>query len=191
MIELAAAERLIVALDVDNSDQAFAIVNELGDAVSFYKVGWQLFIGEGFPLVRSLIQSGKKVFLDLKMDDIEETIRSALANLPDEGIEFLTIHGNGATARAAKRGRNGRGKPKLLSVTYLSSLDETDLKDIVGKSEVNLDEHITKRARNALDAGIEGLIASGQSVQLIRKEVSRDCIIVVAFCKGVAWIQRL
>ncbi|MFO1351876.1 MAG: orotidine-5'-phosphate decarboxylase [Gammaproteobacteria bacterium] len=178
MTTLPANERLIVALDVDTRAEASEIVDELGDTVSFYKVGWRAFVREGFGMVDWLIGGGKRVFLDLKMDDIEQTIESALANFPDHGIEFLTIHGNGATAQAARRGRGGRGKPKLLSLTYLSSLDETDLKDILGTSKVDLTQHIINRSRSALAAGIEGLIASGQSIRAIRKAVQGDYLIV-------------
>ena len=96
-----APERLIVALDVNTKDEARKLVENLDGSVSYYKVGWQLFIKTGMGYVAELIKSGKKVFLDLKMGDIEATIRSALANLPD-GIELLTIHGNGPTVRSGQ-----------------------------------------------------------------------------------------
>ena len=125
MTEQSACDRLIVALDVDTADEANALVAALGEVVGFYKVGWQLFMGAGWAFVQSLLARDKKVFLDLKIGDIDNTVRAALNNLPDEfdgKLELLTLQGNAATVRAAKAGRRGV-KPHLLMVTLLSSMD--------------------------------------------------------------------
>ena len=105
---LAAAERLIVALDFNSAAEANRLIGQLGGAVNFYKVGWQLFLGEGWPFIRSLLEDGRKVFLDLKINDIDQTVQAALANMPGEfagSLELLTINGGSATASAAKKGR--------------------------------------------------------------------------------------
>ncbi len=180
---LSSSERLIVALDFDTEEQALELVNSLGDSVSFYKVGWQMFLGTGWSLVRSLLGQGKKVFLDLKMNDIEATVRAAIANIPKEfagGIELLTIHGNGSTVSAAKQGRNTNNKPYLLMITVLSSMDDADVKDIISNSEANVSRSALAclNAEKALDAGCEGLIASGEAVKDIRDKFGKDFLIV-------------
>ena len=172
-------DRLIVALDVDTRDPALRLADRLGDLVSFYKVGWQLFIGAGFPFVRELGMRGKKVFLDVKMNDIEATVEAAVGNMKAE-VEFLTIHGTVATARAARAGRADRARPRILMVTALSSLDSADLRTNTAASGFDIDDYAVRRAREALDAGCEGLIASGGSVSRIRSAfLERDFLVVV------------
>ena len=172
-----ARERLIVALDFDTKAQANELIERIGDSVQFYKVGWQLFIREGMTFVDALLKRNKKVFLDLKMDDIEETIRSALNNLPHAGlggIELLTIHGNGQTAKAARNGRNGKVKPFLLVLTALSSQDDTDMKDLFNDEKMTRQVYVSWKARRALEAGCEGLIASGASIRQLREELTTE-----------------
>ena len=172
-------ERLIVALDFDGRGPALGLVDRLGDLVSFYKVGWQLFIGAGFPFVRELRKRGKKVFLDVKMNDIEATVEAAVGNMRAE-VEFLTIHGTVATVRAARAGRADRARPRILMVTVLSSLDSADLRTASTEPVLDIDDYAVRRAREALDAGCEGLIASGGSVGRIRSAFpERDFLIVV------------
>ena len=172
-------ERLIVALDFDGSGPALGLVDRLGDLVSFYKVGWQLFIGAGFPFVRELRKRGKKVFLDVKMNDIEATVEAAVGNMTAE-VEFLTIHGTAATARAARAGRAARARPRILMVTALSSLDSADLRAASAEPGLDIDEYAVRRSREALDAGCEGLIASGGSVGWIRSAFPERDFLVVA-----------
>jgi orotidine-5'-phosphate decarboxylase len=119
---------LIVALDCPNQSMALNLVDALGDEVLFYKVGWRLFLQGGLALVGELRNMGKDVFLDLKMDDIEETIEKAVGVIGDEAM-FLTIQGFPATVRAAARGRQGRSHPKLLYVPLVSSLGPEDVRD--------------------------------------------------------------
>ena len=172
-------ERLIVALDFDGRDPALRLVDRLGDPVSFYKVGWQLFIGAGFPFVRELRKRGKKVFLDVKMDDIEATVEAAVRNMKDE-VELLTLHGTGATVRAARAGRAGRAGPRFLMVTALSSVDSADLGTAPAEHGIDIDDYAVARARDALAAGCDGLIASGSSVGRIRAAFpGRDFLVVV------------
>ena len=163
------ADRLIVALDVDTTKKAIDIIEDLNGLVSFFKVGYQLFIAEGLTFVRRLIEGNNRVFLDLKMDDVEETIRRAVANIAASEVEFLTIHGSGATVRAARDGRGAREKPKLLSVTLLSSLDANDLKDLFADSKLTVESYVKWRAKQAIDNGCEGLIASGETIGMLRK----------------------
>jgi orotidine-5'-phosphate decarboxylase len=163
-----AADRLIVALDVDNAGKAMEIVQDLNGLVSFFKVGYQLFITEGLTFVRRLIEGNKRVFLDLKMDDVEETIKRAVANIAATEVEFLTIHGSGATVRAAREGRGGREKPKLLSVTLLSSLDANDLTGLFADAKLTVASYVEWRAKQAIDSGCDGLIASGETIGSLR-----------------------
>jgi len=175
-------DRLILALDVATADEANRLVDELDGLVSFYKVGYQLFLATGMQFVRDLVSGGKRVFLDLKMDDVEETITQGVREIAKNDVDFLTIHGNGATARAAIEGRGDNDRPKILSVTLLSSLDEQDLIDlgILGKKGKfkSLDQYVLWRAQQAVDANVDGLIASGDTVAATRKRVGDGPILV-------------
>lgn len=177
------ADRLIVALDFDTAAAANRLVEQLDGLVGFYKVGWQLFLGEGWPFVAALLESGRRVFLDLKINDIDQTVKMALTNLPDKftgALELLTISGTGATAAAARAGRGDCAKPYLLMLTLLSSMDESDLAALYpGQRPPDMDTVIRLRAQAALDAGCEGLIASGRSVRALREQFSaREFLIV-------------
>lgn len=183
--------RLIVALDVDGRDEALRLVDRIGDAVGFYKVGWQLFVGAGLAFVRELADlHGKRVFLDLKMDDIGATVRAAVANL-GAAADLFTLQGGAATVRAARAGRGERARPRFLSVTALSSLDASDVRDAppVGAGrgpgagagiDMDIDDYALLRGEAALDAGCDGLIASGGSVRRLRAAFpERGFLIVV------------
>ena len=184
-VEIAASERLIVALDFDTAGEARSLVEGLGDTVGFYKVGWQLFLGAGWPFVEDLLESGKKVFLDLKIGDIGTTVRAAVGNMPDCSagrLEMLTLQGGRATVQAAMAGRGERTRPWLLMLTVLSSMDGADLGDLYpgGHGSSTLVDVIRIRARMALDAGCEGLIASGESVRDLREHFSDRQFLIVA-----------
>ncbi len=179
----AAADRLIVALDFDNAADANRLIKQLEGTVNFYKVGWQLFLGEGWPFIRTLLEAGRKVFLDLKINDIDRTVEAALANMPNEfsgRLELLTIHGGSSTVTAAKQGRGDNDKPYLLMLTVLSSMDAADLKELSPDGAMpDTDAVVLRRAQQALDAGCEGLIASGSSVRALRRELrDREFLIV-------------
>jgi orotidine-5'-phosphate decarboxylase len=176
-------ERLIVALDVDTRSQALGLIDQLAGIVSFYKVGFQLFLSaDGMKFVDELAERQLRVFLDLKMEDVEETISRAVEQIAKRHVHFLTIHGNGATARAAIAGRGSSEFPKILSVTLLSSLDRQDLIDlqILGKKGKHdgLDQYVLWRAQAAVEAGCDGLIASGTTIGMLRENLGGDPIIV-------------
>ena len=179
----APADRLIVALDFDSAAEANLLIEKLEGTVNFYKVGWQLFLGEGWPFIKALLEAGRKVFLDLKINDIDRTVEAALANMPNEfagRLELLTIHGGSSTVAAARQGRGNNGKPYLLMLTVLSSMDAADLKELSPDGAMpDTDAIVLRRARQALDAGCEGLIASGSSVCALRRELcDREFLIV-------------
>lgn len=174
------ADYLIVALDFDSAHQADTLVGLLGESVGFYKVGWQLFLGAGWLVVDSLLARGKRVFLDLKIGDIDETVRAAVSNMPASAgsIELMTISGSGATVRAAKEGRKG-DRPKILMLTALSSWNDDDVRDFLSDERASLAEYISRKAERALDAGVEGLVASGESVRTLRDRFGARSFLIV------------
>ena len=130
-LEVAAKDRLIVALDFSDMDEALKLVDRLDGTVSFFKVGYELFLSVGWPVIEKLHDKGLEVFLDLKMDDVEATIESSIRSIADRKLaHFLTVHGNRATAKAARRGKTGSDL-KILQITLLTSLDGTDLHDLM------------------------------------------------------------
>ena len=175
-----AAECLIVALDVDTFDEAMRLVERLGDSVSFYKVGLQLFMGTHFQVPEALARRRKKVFLDLKMGDIPATVVQALDNMPAkslESLELMTFQGASSLIRAIRKSRSA-AKPRLLMVTMLSSLDDEDLRELCG-DHAEMDDIVARRAERALGAGCDGLIASGDSVARLRARFGTGPLIVV------------
>lgn len=154
-------DRLIVALDVATKAEAVQLVEDVQGDVSFFKVGYQLFIAEGMPFVRSLIDAGKRVFLDLKMHDIGETIALSVQEIANTPISFLTISGDAATVAAACRGRGQRSLPKILFVPLLTSSDARGLHE-------SLSHAVMWRAKQTMDAGADGLIVAGPHVAALR-----------------------
>jgi orotidine-5'-phosphate decarboxylase len=158
------AERLIVALDVPSAAEARALVEKLGDAVRFYKVGLELFSAPGyFELVEWLAGRGRRVFADLKLYDIPETVKRAVANLRGCGATFLTVHGHRSVMEAAAR---EKGAVKILAVTVLTSFDQRDLAEM-GATKT-LDELVLARARGAAESGCDGVIASGMEAAKLK-----------------------
>ena len=171
---IARAERLIVALDVASAKDAQALVERLGEAVRFYKVGLELFMAGGyFELVEWIGQRGAKVFVDLKFFDVPETVRRAVANLRGRGVTFATVHGNQAMMEAAAR---EKGEVKILAVTALTSLDRGDLDDLGVSCDVG--RLVLSRARRAIEAGCAGVISSGLEAQALKSEF-KDRLLVV------------
>jgi orotidine-5'-phosphate decarboxylase len=166
---------LIVALDFESGALARALVDELGDAVNFYKVGLELYAAEGIPFVQELIRERKEVFLDLKLYDIGETVKRAVARLADSGVRFLTVHGSGAIMKAAVAGR-GTAPLKLLAVTVLTSFDQQDLADLGYPCEVA--DLVDLRARKAVAAGIDGLVCSPLDAARVRAITGPDKVLV-------------
>lgn len=156
---------IIVALDVESAEKARAIVQALGEAASFYKVGLELYAAAGMDFVRELKSLGHGVFLDLKLYDIGETVMRSVMQIAREGVDFLTVHGMGQVMGAAVAGR-ADSKLKLLAVTVLTSVDDKDLRaDGYSRS---VTEIVDFRARRAMDAGIDGLICSALDVGRLR-----------------------
>jgi len=168
-------ERLIVALDLPDRTSAIRMVDKLGDNVRFYKIGLELQMAGGFAIAEVLIKRGKKIFLDSKLFDIAETVKGAVANVANLGVDFLTVHGNGQIISAAMEGR-GSNPLKILSVTVLTSLDAHDIQDLGFTCSIN--DLVMLRVRKALDAGCDGVIASGQEAREIRDFAGRSLIIV-------------
>ena len=168
------AERLIVALDVPTVAEARALVAGLGDTVKFYKVGLELFSAPGcFELVAWLAERGNKVFADLKLYDIPETVRRAVANLRGRGATFLTVHGHRSVMQAAAQ---EKGALKILAVTVLTSFDQRDL-DEMG-AIISTEALVLKRARGALETGCDGVIASGLEAKGLKAEFGERLLVV-------------
>jgi orotidine-5'-phosphate decarboxylase len=175
MTPIPRAERLIVALDVATPNEAKALVERLGDAALFYKVGLELFMAGGyFELLEWLVQRGSKVFVDLKFFDVPETVRRAVANLRGRGVSFTTVHGNQAMMEAAAQ---EKGEVKILAVTALTSLDRGDLDDL-GFS-CDLEPLVLSRARRAMQAGCDGVISSGLEAQKLKAEFKDKLLVVI------------
>jgi len=169
-----ARERLIFALDVPTVDAARTLADRLGDAVSFYKLGLELFMsGDAFPLLDELAGRGKKIFLDLKLFDVPATVAGAVRNLKGRGVTFATVHGNQAIMEAAAGAADGFG---ILAVTVLTSLDRGDLDDLGFQCDV--EELVLSRARRALAAGCAGVVSSGLEAKVLRAGVDDRLIVV-------------
>jgi orotidine-5'-phosphate decarboxylase len=160
-------DRLIVALDVPAVEDARRLVGTLREAVTFYKVGLQLqYAPGGIDFVRELKDAGKRVFFDAKLYDIGETVQRAVENVARLGVDFLTIHANGPTLRAAAAGRGGSDL-RLLAVTVLTSMGTEDLADL-GFAGMSVEDLVLKRAAQTAAAGVDGVIASGAEAAGIR-----------------------
>ncbi len=168
------AERLIVALDVPSAKEARALVEKLGDAARFYKIGLELFTAEGhFELLAWLTARGNKVFADLKLYDIPETVRRAVVNLRGRGATFLTVHGHRSVMEAAAR---EKGAMKILAVTVLTSFDQRDLEEM-GSSRT-VEQLVLARARGAAESGCDGVIASGLEARALKAEFKERLLVV-------------
>jgi len=174
-VALSARDRLIVALDIPTVAEADAMVTKLGDAVTFYKVGYQLAFAGGLPFVDGLIRSGKRVFLDMKLHDIENTIEKGVESVAKLGVTFLTIHAFPQTMRAAVKARQGSGL-KILAVTVLTSYDDIDLAE--AGYQMSVDALVARRAQQAHDIGIDGLVCSAEEASPLRLAVGNDMLLV-------------
>ena len=160
-------DRLIVALDVPDALAGLALAEKLGDSVSFYKIGLSMLTGGGLGLANELKQEhGKRIFLDMKLFDIGATVENAVRGLAQFDLDFLTVHGDPNVVRAAKEGASGKDL-KILAVTILTSLDRADLDANLIKPGA-MQDLVTERAKRALAAGADGVIASPQEAAVIR-----------------------
>jgi orotidine-5'-phosphate decarboxylase len=168
------AERLIFALDIADPAAARRLVEELGDEVRFYKVGLELFLsGAGFEMIDWLAGRGNKVFADLKLFDIPETVAAAVRQLSSRPVTFTTVHGNDGILAAACR---EKGDLKILAVTVLTSLDRGDLDDL--GFQVDVADLVLSRARRALALGCDGVISSGLEARPLREALGERLLIV-------------
>ena len=162
-----ADDRLIVAMDVPNAIDGLKMAEELGDAVSFYKIGLGMLTGGGLALANELkAEFGKRIFLDMKLFDIGATVEHAVRGLAQFDLDFLTVHGDPHVVHAAKEGSAGK-ELKILAVTILTSLDRADLDGALIKSG-SIANLVVERAGKAFDAGADGVIASPHEATLIR-----------------------
>lgn len=171
---ISSAERLIFAMDVPDSVRAKSLVNTLGDAVQFYKIGLELFMtGDYFELLQWLLEKDKQVFVDLKFFDVPQTVQSAVRQLSQHGASFATIHGNDAIMRAAAE---VKGDVKILAVTALTSLDRGDLDDLGFACDV--EDLVLSRARRALECGCDGVISSGLEAPALRQHIDQRLLVI-------------
>ncbi len=168
-------ERLIFAMDLPGCEQAKQLAEDLGDAVSFYKLGLELMMsGEYFELMDWMLARRKKVFADLKFFDIPATVGSAVRQLQDRGATFVTVHGNQSIMEAAAANKGAH--LKVLAVTVLTSLDRGDLDDLGFACDVKA--LVLSRARRALEAGCDGVISSGLEAALLRKHIDHRLLVI-------------
>lgn len=168
-------ERLIFAMDLPDCDHARRLTDELGDAVSFYKLGLELMMSGGyFELMDWMLARGKKVFADLKFFDIPATVGSAVRQLQGRGATFVTVHGNQSIMEAAAA--NKGPDLKVLAVTVLTSLDRGDLDELGFACDV--EALVLSRARRALEAGCDGVISSGLEVAVLRKHIDHRLLVI-------------
>jgi orotidine-5'-phosphate decarboxylase len=155
---------IIIALDVPSAAEARALVASLGDSADFYKVGLELYAAAGMDFVRELKGQGKRVFLDLKLYDIGEQVKRTVAAISTVAPDFLTIHAVRQVMQAAVAGRTG--SLKLLAVTVLTSLNETDIRD--DGHTLTLPQLVEKRVRAAMETGVDGIVCSSLDVANVR-----------------------
>ncbi|WP_309086304.1 orotidine-5'-phosphate decarboxylase [Chelativorans sp.] len=168
-------ERLIVGLDLPSLAAAEKLVAELGDTVGFYKIGYQLAFAGGLDFARELVQSGRKVFLDMKLLDIDNTVAKGVENIARMGVAMLTLHAYPKAMRAAVGAAEGSGLC-LLGVTVLTSMDEQDLID--AGYEHDPQTLALRRAEQARDAGMGGVVCSAAEASTVRKLLGPDLAVV-------------
>lgn len=170
-------DRLIVALDLPDVAAARAVVEKLGGAVSFFKLGYWLMLAPGFEaFLAALLAEGKRIFLDTKMFDIGETVREGVRRAAERGISLVTVHGDGDIVRAAVDGRAGSGL-RILAITALTSLDERGLRELGHQGSVA--EFIRGRIERCVAWGCDGVIASPDDVTAIRSVPGAERLLVV------------
>jgi len=168
-------DRLIFALDVDDCKKAKNLVKELGDSVSFYKLGLELMMtDEYFDLMSWMLKKDKKIFADLKFFDIPATVGAAVRSLKNRGASFVTVHGNQAIMESAAE--NKGDSLKVMAVTALTSLDRGDLDDLGFDCDVS--ELVLSRAKRALEAGCDGVISSGIEAPQLREHIDEKLLVI-------------
>jgi orotidine-5'-phosphate decarboxylase len=168
-------ERLIVALDLPSVAAAEAMVGQLGDTVSFYKIGYQLAFAGGLGFAKTLVRADKRVFLDLKLHDIGNTVARGVESVAKLGATFLTVHAYPQTMHAAVEARKGSGL-RILAVTVLTSYDDADL--AAAGYDFTVAELVAERAAQARDIGVDGLVCSAEEAARLRAIVSAGMVLV-------------
>jgi orotidine-5'-phosphate decarboxylase len=179
-------DRIMVALDVDSAEEARLLVAKLGGQIGFYKVGMELYAAAGMDFVRELVGRGKDVFLDMKYYDIGETVKRAVRVAARSGVRFLTVHGSSQVMRAALEGRGDAGL-KLLAVTVLTSFDQQDLADMGYQCAIS--ELVALRVRKAMEAGMDGVVASPLDAAAVRAQAGPRIILVTPGVRSGGAVQ--
>src|SRR6202049_4316405 len=173
--DIAPRDRLIVPLDLPGIEQAEAMIARLGDSVTFYKIGYQLAYAGGLPLVRKLADKGKKVFIDLKLHDISNTVARGVESIARLGATFLTVHAYPQTMKAAAEARAGSDL-KILAVTVLTSYDDDDLH--AAGYRLGVSDLVEARAQQAQVLGVDGLVCSPEEAASLHKIVGHQMVLV-------------
>ena len=178
-------DRLVVPLDVDSIEEAENIIDELGDMVSTYKIGLQLFTREGHDIVRKVKNRDKKVFLDLKFHDIPNTVVNSVKAAFELGADMLTIHSMGGFSMMEGVAKliwqwkdHGKNPPIVFAVTVLTSLDAAFLEDVIGTTGRTMEEEVVILAKAAQSAGLSGVVASPREIITIREACGKDMLIL-------------
>lgn len=166
-------QRIIFALDVDSHEEAEQWVDRLGKHIKFFKVGLQLFLAAGFPVVDMITVRGHKVMVDLKFFDVPETVKLAVKQIRNKGVTFATVHGNDPIIKAAVK---EKGELKILAVTVLTSFDKSDMIEMGSTKTVK--DLVLIRARKALHAGCDGVVSSGLEAEDLRADLGENFLIV-------------
>jgi orotidine-5'-phosphate decarboxylase len=174
-VNLDSRERLIVALDVSSVAEAEKMVVRLGETVAFYKIGYQLAFAGGLDFARALAGAGKRIFLDLKLHDIGNTVARGVESVAKLGASFLTVHAYPQTMHAAVDARKGTDL-RLLGVTVLTSYDDADL--AAAGYDFTVTELVAERAGQALDVGLDGLVCSAEEAAILRPQIGAQMLLV-------------
>lgn len=166
---------IIVALDVESAADARALIARIGPRVNFYKVGLELYAAAGIDFVHGLLADGRQVFLDLKFYDIPETVSRAVSRVAGTGVRFLTVHAVPSVMRAAAAAKQGSGL-QLLGVTVLTSFGPEDMDDLGCQGTIA--ELVERRARKAMELGIDGIVASPLEAAAVRRIIGPDAVLV-------------
>ena len=170
--------RVIISLDVPTVAEAFSLVDQLGDDADFYKVGFELFTRGGPQVVNELVSRGKRVFLDLKLHDIPNTVARSVAAASDLGVDLLTLHASGGPRMMEAAAAARSGSLKLLAVTILTSLTSEEIASVWDREIRSMDDDVARLAMMSKEAGVDGIVASALEVNRVRQQVGADFLIV-------------
>jgi orotidine-5'-phosphate decarboxylase len=170
--------RIIVPLDVPSAEEAMELVDTLGDRADFYKIGLELYTRGGPPVARALVDRGKRVFLDLKLHDIPNTVAAAVRAASDLGVDLLTVHASGGPRMLEAAVQARTGDLRLLAVTVLTSLSPDEVSTLWGREIRSIREEVGRLALLARGAGVDGVVASALEASWIRGQVGDEFLIV-------------